>query len=450
MPPDGHPPCGCCSAHRFQCHTLRHSHGQGCGNASCCGGSETGSDSSVEGKFRHLPVVEHGEVVALLDITKCLYDAIARMERAAEKGGAIAAAVKGVQQWGQNDIGKSSFIDTFWERIFRPTLGTLITDGKGAATVSPSDTVLTATKQMKEQRMNSVIITSVSNKPVGILTSKDVLMRVVAQGLSPATTNVDKVMTPNPECVGLDTTLVDALHTMHDGKFLHLPVVDQDGCIVACVDVLQLTHGAVATVGSSESGEMASNMLQKFWDSALALEAPETDDDSHSDISSRLDTFGSEAGRQHHHSSGLANSYVFKLKLRSQDGSERNHRLTCGTGSMKELMSAIIQRVGDDIDCSSPLRILYVDDEGDKVLLATDNDLMAAVNFASMSGSKPLTLHIEESTGITRTKWRFPAPTNSQGGIQVDGWTLGHSLLVAGAVTAITISVVMLLHRSNA
>jgi signal-transduction protein with cAMP-binding, CBS, and nucleotidyltransferase domain len=108
----------------------------------------------------------------------------------------------------------------------------LITDGKGAATVSLSDTVLTATKQMKEQRMNSVIITSVSNKPVGILTSKDVLMRVVAQGLSPATTNVDKVMTPNPECVGLDTTLVDALHTMHDSKFLHLPVVDQGKILV--------------------------------------------------------------------------------------------------------------------------------------------------------------------------------------------------------------------------
>jgi hypothetical protein len=34
-------------------------------------------------------------------------------------------------------------------------------------------------------------------------------------------------------------------------------------------------------VGSSESGEMAAVMLQKFWDSVLALEAPETDDDSH-------------------------------------------------------------------------------------------------------------------------------------------------------------------------
>jgi len=41
-----------------------------------------------------------------------------------------------------------------------------------------------------------------------------------------------QVMTPKPECVGLDTTLVDALHTMHDGKFLHLPVVNQGNALV--------------------------------------------------------------------------------------------------------------------------------------------------------------------------------------------------------------------------
>lgn len=40
----------------------------------------------ISGKFRHLPVVENGEVMAMLDIAKCLYDAIARMERASEKG----------------------------------------------------------------------------------------------------------------------------------------------------------------------------------------------------------------------------------------------------------------------------------------------------------------------------------------------------------------------------
>ncbi|KAK9056503.1 hypothetical protein SSX86_023865 [Deinandra increscens subsp. villosa] len=55
----------------------------------------------VQGKFRHLPVVENGGVVAILGIAKCLYDEIARMERAAEKGKAIVTAVEGVEKhWG--------------------------------------------------------------------------------------------------------------------------------------------------------------------------------------------------------------------------------------------------------------------------------------------------------------------------------------------------------------
>lgn len=63
------------------------------------------------GKFRHLPVVENGEVIALLDIAKCLYDAIARMERAAEKGKAIAAAVEGVEKsWGTSVSGQWTVI----------------------------------------------------------------------------------------------------------------------------------------------------------------------------------------------------------------------------------------------------------------------------------------------------------------------------------------------------
>lgn len=42
--------------------------------------------------------MENGEVIAILDITRCLYDAIIRMEKAAEQGSAIAAAVEGVER----------------------------------------------------------------------------------------------------------------------------------------------------------------------------------------------------------------------------------------------------------------------------------------------------------------------------------------------------------------
>lgn len=58
---------------------------------------------SCTGKFRHLPVVEHGEVIGMVDIKKFLYDAISRMEKAAEQGSAIAAAMEGVErQWGND------------------------------------------------------------------------------------------------------------------------------------------------------------------------------------------------------------------------------------------------------------------------------------------------------------------------------------------------------------
>ncbi|KAJ6802636.1 CBS domain-containing protein CBSCBSPB3-like [Iris pallida] len=113
----------------------------------------------VEGKFRHLPVVENGEVIAMLDITKCLYDAISRMEKAAEQGSAIAAAVEGVErQWGSNFSAPYAFIETLRERMFKPSLSTIITENSKVPVVSPSDPVYVATKKMRELRVNSVVI----------------------------------------------------------------------------------------------------------------------------------------------------------------------------------------------------------------------------------------------------------------------------------------------------
>ena len=57
-----------------------------------------------------------------------------------------------------------------------------------------------------------------------------------------------KVMTVNPDFATLDTTILDALHIMHDGKFLHIHVLDREGQIAACLDVLQLTHAAIQLV----------------------------------------------------------------------------------------------------------------------------------------------------------------------------------------------------------
>ena len=88
----------------------------------------------VQGRFRHLPVVENGEVTALLDITKCLYDAISRMEKAAQQGSAIAAAVEGIErQFGNDYAAPPAFVETLRERMFKPSLSTVIAENAKVA-----------------------------------------------------------------------------------------------------------------------------------------------------------------------------------------------------------------------------------------------------------------------------------------------------------------------------
>nr|XP_009420329.1 PREDICTED: CBS domain-containing protein CBSCBSPB5 isoform X2 [Musa acuminata subsp. malaccensis] len=358
----------------------------------------------VQGKFRHLPIVENGEVIGLLDIAKCLYDAIARMEREAEKGKAIAAAVQRMEKhWGSSFSGPATFIETLQEWIFRPRLSTIIQENSN---------------------------------------SRDILMRVIAKNVSPELTPVKKVMTPNPECGTIDTPIADALHTMHDRKFLHLPVVDRDGDVVAVVDVIHIAHAAIAAVGSRTGGgiETASSMMQNFLDSALSLQPLYHDDDCQSEGSTQV-TADTERSSAFYPPSDLSASFGFKL----EDKQQRMHRFNCETHSLADLITCILQGVGDDIDRNHLPQILYEDEDHDKVILASDSDLVAAVDHARQSGWKSLRLHLDFS-GLGHKK-----KGHGSGDLEcadTDAWATAYRSVAAGAALIAGIGVMAYLKRS--
>ncbi|CAF2087701.1 unnamed protein product, partial [Brassica napus] len=379
----------------------------------------------VLGKFRHLPVVENGEVIALLDIAKCLYDAIARMERAAEKGKAIAAAVEGVEKsWGTNTSVPNTFIETLRDRMFRPSLSTIIPDDTKVLKVSPTDTVLTVAKKMVEFQSSCAVV-MIEDKLRGIFTSKDILMRVVAENLSPSETTVEQVMTQNPESTTVDTPIVEALHIMHEGKFLHLPVTtDKDGDVVAVVDVIHITHAAVATAGTTAGigNEATNTMMQKFWDSAMALSPNDEDDDTRSESSLKV---ASEADT----GKSLPFGYMFSFKI--EDKKHRMHRFISDTRSLTEVITAILQRIGNDIDPDNLPQILYEDEDHDKVLLASDSDLQAAIDHAKSIGWKSLRLHLDGSReGKGRRRASGSEATEY---VERDAWAAAYSGVAAGA-----------------
>jgi CBS domain-containing protein len=111
------------------------------------------------------------------------------------------------------------------------TLGDLLaTKGSGVIAVQPADTVLQAANLMNDRNIGGVLVLD-GDRLAGIFTERDVLRRVVAQGLDPATTTVAEVMTTPVITCRPDLSLEDCAALMTKRAVRHVPVQDKTGLV---------------------------------------------------------------------------------------------------------------------------------------------------------------------------------------------------------------------------
>lgn len=121
--------------------------------------------------------------------------------------------------------------------IYR-NVGALI-GGRPPVAMAPAATVFDAVRAMADHRVGAVPVVA-EMAIVGMFTERDLLNRVIAQGLDPRAVTLQEVMTPNPTSIRADQTLVAALDVLIENRFRHLPVVDAAGVLVgvmSCRDV---------------------------------------------------------------------------------------------------------------------------------------------------------------------------------------------------------------------
>ena len=80
-------------------------------------------------------------------------------------------------------------------------------------TATYDQSALDAARCMRDRQVGSVVVVD-DHRPVGILTDRDLTVRVLAAGLDPGTTRVSEVMTPSPTTVREDATIVDDVLAM--------------------------------------------------------------------------------------------------------------------------------------------------------------------------------------------------------------------------------------------
>src|SRR5262249_26374068 len=85
-------------------------------------------------------------------------------------------------------------------------------------------TVAEACSAMKRRHVGCVLVMDQGHL-CGIFTERDVVNRVVAEGLDPHKTMLSIVMTRNPDTIAPNSSPMDALRMMHDRGYRHLPVI---------------------------------------------------------------------------------------------------------------------------------------------------------------------------------------------------------------------------------
>ena len=119
---------------------------------------------------------------------------------------------------------------------------------------SPEHTAAEAAELMQRQDIGLVpVVDGTSSKLVGVLTDRDIAMKVVAAGLDPRATTVSDVMTTDPACCRPNEPVEAVVELMSKRQVRRVPIVDNAGAIVGIVSQADI---ATRLANAEETGQV--------------------------------------------------------------------------------------------------------------------------------------------------------------------------------------------------
>ena len=94
--------------------------------------------------------------------------------------------------------------------------------------IGENDSVLDAAKRLAELDVGSMPICGEDNRLKGMITDRDIVVKCVADGADPKSTEVGSLAEGKPITIGADDDVEEALRTMTQYDVRRLPVIDGD------------------------------------------------------------------------------------------------------------------------------------------------------------------------------------------------------------------------------
>lgn len=112
----------------------------------------------------------------------------------------------------------------------------LKTKGGSILSAGPATRIMDVIKILGEKRIGALIILGDEGELAGILSERDIVRSMAVHEADTFEMTAGELMTRSPILASPDTTVVQAMEMMTDGRFRHLPIVDS-GKLVGLVSI---------------------------------------------------------------------------------------------------------------------------------------------------------------------------------------------------------------------
>jgi CBS domain-containing protein len=128
------------------------------------------------------------------------------------------------------------------------------------------DSIFTISNLMKKGKVSSIIIIDQNSEPIGIITERDIVRRVISDDKDPKITKATDIMSRPLITVKEDTDLYDVSKKMVKHKIRRLPVVNDNNTLVGIVtvtDIIKYYHEK-----NKDDNYLAKAMIRygKYWE----------------------------------------------------------------------------------------------------------------------------------------------------------------------------------------
>ncbi|QRZ15428.1 CBS domain-containing protein [Paracoccus methylovorus] len=104
-------------------------------------------------------------------------------------------------------------------------------------TVAPETSVADATRLLSEKRIGAIVVSEDGKVPLGILSERDIVRELGKRGAAILDQPITELMTRKLETCTTGEDALVILDRMTQGRFRHLPVVDEQGTMIGLVSI---------------------------------------------------------------------------------------------------------------------------------------------------------------------------------------------------------------------